>query len=80
MVVVVRAPVGKEPLAPWSPDQPPEATQVTALVVVQLIVELPPFATVLGLADKETVGAVAALTLTVTDWVADPPSPEQVRT
>jgi hypothetical protein len=48
------------------PDQPPEAVQAVALVVDQVRVELPPLATVLGLAPRATVGAgVGAVTLTV---------------
>jgi hypothetical protein len=39
------------------PDQAPEAAQDVALVVDHVKVELPPLATVLGLAAKLTVGA-----------------------
>jgi hypothetical protein len=67
-----------EPLAALLPDQPPEAVQEVALVDDQLNVEAPPFATVLGLAVKLTVGA-GTVTETVADCVALPPVPVQVR-
>jgi hypothetical protein len=59
------------------PDQAPEAEQEVALVADQLNVELPPLATVLGLAVKVTVGA-GEVTDTVADWLALPPVPVQV--
>jgi hypothetical protein len=52
--------------------------QDVALVADQLIVELLPLVTVLGLADKLTVGA-GVVTETVADWVAVPPLPVQLR-
>jgi hypothetical protein len=52
--------------------------QETALVEVQLTVALPPLEIELGLADKLIVGALAALTVTITDCVAVPPGPEHV--
>jgi hypothetical protein len=60
------------------PAQAPEAVHAVAFVADQLSVELPPFATVLGLADKVTVGA-GAFTDTVADCDALPPVPLQVR-
>jgi hypothetical protein len=48
-----------------------------ALVVDQVNVELPPFATLVGLAPKETLGG-AAETVTVVDCVAEPPAPVHV--
>jgi hypothetical protein len=49
------------------------------LVAVQLTVELAPLATVLGFAVTVTAGAeAAAVTETVTVWVALPPAPLQV--
>ncbi len=58
--------MAREPLVAMLPDQPPEAVQAVALVVDQVRVELPPLATVLGLAPRATVGAgVGAVTLTV---------------
>jgi hypothetical protein len=49
-----------------------------ALVLDQVSIELPPLATVLGLAEIFTTGA-AALTETVADCEALPPLPVQVR-
>ena len=66
-----------EPLAVLLPDQAPEAVQEVALVADQVNVELPPLATVLGLAVKVTVGA-GEVTETVVDCVALPPLPVQV--
>jgi hypothetical protein len=60
------------------PLQPPEAAQELALVEDQLKVELAPLDTVLGLADKVTVGA-GVFTVTVADCAALPPLPVQVR-
>jgi len=59
------------------PDHPPEAAHQEALVDDQFSVELPPLATVPGLALNVTTGGGAA-TVTVTDCVAEPPSPVQV--
>jgi hypothetical protein len=59
------------------PDHPPEAVQAVAFVEVQERVEAAPLFTVLGLAEKLTVGA-GVLTETVVDWVALPPGPVQV--
>ena len=73
------APVDWEPLTALLPDQAPEAVHEVALVDVQLNVEAPPLAMVLGLAVKLTVGA-AAVTETVADCVALPPAPVQVST
>jgi hypothetical protein len=51
----------------WLPDQPPEAVQDVAFVVVQLKAELLPLAMELGFAVRFTVGAgVAGVTETVT--------------
>jgi len=61
------------------PDQPPDAVQETALVEVQFTVALPPLEIELGLADRLIVGALAVLTLTITDCVAVPPGPEQLK-
>lgn len=59
------------------PVQPPEAVQEVALVDDQVSVEPLPLATVLGLADRVTVGE-GGVTDTVTDWAALPPAPVQV--
>ncbi len=48
------------------PLQPPEAVQLVALVLDQVSTELPPCATVAGLALRFTTGAVALPILTVT--------------
>jgi hypothetical protein len=76
-LLAVSAPVDFEPPVPIVPDQAPEATQDVALVADQVIMELLPLATVLGLADKLTVGA-AEVTETVADWDALPPLPVQL--
>jgi hypothetical protein len=60
------------------PLHPPDAVHDVALVEDQDSVELPPFATVLGLALKLTVGA-GEVTVTVEDCAALPPVPVQVR-
>ena len=71
------APVDCEPLAALLPDQAPDAVHEVALVADQVRVELPPLATVLGLAAKVTVG-VGEVTETVADCDAFPPLPVQV--
>jgi hypothetical protein len=77
--LAVSAPVDCEPLvAALAPDQAPEAIQDVALVADHVSTELLPLATVLGPADKVTVGA-GVVTETVADWVALPPLPVQLR-
>jgi hypothetical protein len=76
-VLAVSAPLDWEPLIALLPDHPPEAVQAVALVDVQDRVDAAPLFTVLGVADKLTVGA-GVLTETVVDWVALPPAPLQV--
>jgi len=66
-----------EPLMAFAPDQAPAAVQVVALIEDQVNTALPPLATVLGLAARETVAA-GWVTETVVDWVALPPVPVQV--
>ena len=56
-----------EPLTALLPDHPPEAVQEVALVDDQVKVELPPLATVLGLALILTVAVGLALAVTVVD-------------
>ena len=68
-----------EPLAALVPDHAPDAVHEVAFVADQDRVELPPLATVLGLADKVTTGA-GGVTETVADCVALPPPPEQAST
>jgi len=75
----VRAAVDCEPLVALAPDQAPEAVHEVALVAAQVNVDVPPLATVLGLALKLTVGA-GAVTETVADCVALPPAPVQTST
>jgi len=74
---VVSAPVDCDPLAAMLPDQAPEAVHEVALAADQVNVELPPLATVLGLAANVTVGA-GEVTETVADCVALPPLPVHV--
>ena len=76
--MAVSAPVDCEPLVASLPDHAPEAMHEVALDVDQFNVELPPLATVLGLALNVTIGAAAA-TVTMTDCVAHPPWPQQAR-
>jgi hypothetical protein len=66
----------REPLKGSLPFHPSEAVQAVAWVDDQFKVDVPPFATVLGVAVSVTVGA-AAVTVTVADWAAVPPGPEQ---
>jgi hypothetical protein len=77
-VVALSAPVVFDPVVAREPVQPPDAVQAVALVEVQVSVELPPLATLVGLALTETLGA-GAETVTVTDCAAEPPAPVQVR-
>lgn len=67
----------KLPLTASLPDQPPEAVQEVALVETHVRVDVSPLATVLGFAERVTVGA-GALTDTVADCDALPPAPVQV--
>lgn len=77
--MALSAPVDCEPVAALAPDQAPEAMQDVALVADQVSMALLPLATVLGPADRVTVGA-GVVTETVADWVALPPLPVQLRT
>jgi hypothetical protein len=79
-VFALSAPVVCEPLVALLPDQPPEAEQDVAWVLVQVTVELLPLAIVLGLTARLIVGAGAGVvTETVAACVALPPAPVQVR-
>jgi hypothetical protein len=71
------APVDCEPLKALLPDQAPDAEHDVAFAALQLSVELVPFAIVLGLALRLTVGA-GDFTETVADCAALPPAPLQV--
>ncbi len=70
-------PVDFEPLEPRVPDHAPEAVQELAFRLLQVSMAAPPGATVLGSARSVTWGA-PTLTVTVADWVAEPPGPVQV--
>ena len=61
-----------------APLQPPLAVQLVALVLLQVSVELPFTAIVVGLADRLTVGVPAGLTVTIELAAALPPVPVQV--
>jgi hypothetical protein len=65
------------PLSALPPDHAPDAAQVVMPAVVQVSSEAPPASTLLGLAPSVTIGA-GAVTVTVADWVAEPPVPVQV--
>jgi hypothetical protein len=73
----VSVPVEDEPLTALVPDHPPEAAQAVAFVATQVSVDAAPCFTVLGVAEKLTVGA-GALTDTVADCAALPAAPVQV--
>jgi hypothetical protein len=70
VVSFVSVPVDCEPLIALLPDQPPEAVQLLAFALLQLRVELAPYAMEIGLAVSVNVGCAGAdvelLTLTVT--------------
>lgn len=68
-----------EPLVALLPDHDPEAVQAVARFEDQTRVDPLPLLTVLGLADRATVGADAAETETVADCWALPPGPVQVK-
>jgi hypothetical protein len=59
------------------PDHAPEAEQAVASAVDQVSTDVPPASTLLGLAPSVITGANAE-TVTVADWVAEPPLPVQV--
>jgi hypothetical protein len=80
-VVAVSALVVVLPPAALVPLQPPEAVHEVALVLLQLRVEVPPEATLVGFAVSCTVGAGGGgVTVTVTAAAAGvvPLAPEQV--
>lgn len=79
MVLAVSAALDCDPLMPLGPDQPPDAVHAVALVDDQLSLDVPPLATVLGLALKPTVTEGCALTETVADCAAVPPAPVHVK-
>ena len=65
VVLLLSAPVDCEPDSGSLPDQPPDALQEVALVADQLKVEVPPLATVLGLALILTDAVCVVVTVTV---------------
>jgi len=77
LVLDVSAPVRCDPLVSVLLVQPPDALQEVVFVDDQLINAVPPFATVLGLADITSVG-FGALTVILTNWVSAPPGPVHV--
>ena len=76
--MAVSEPVDCEPLSARLPDQAPDAIQEVAFLLDQASIEAVPELTVLGLALSVTTGGKVG-TVTVTDCVAEPPSPVQVR-
>lgn len=76
-VAALSAAVDCEPAGAVVPLQPPDATQKVALVEDHVNVDVPPLATVVGLAVRVTVGA-GVVTVTVVAWAALPPLPVQV--
>ena len=63
-VVAVRAPVLWLPLVASAPLQPPDAVHDVASVELQVSVEVPPLATVVGAALRDAVGCVIGVTPT----------------
>lgn len=77
--VVVRFACACEPFTGLAPLHAPDAVQAVALVEDQLSVDEPPLTTVVGDALNVTDGSGGAVTVTVTDCVAEPPAPLQDR-
>jgi len=81
-VLAVSAVVVTLPLIACAPVHPPEAVQEVALVVVQVSVEVPPVATLVGFAVNDTVGdggIAVTVTLAVAAAGVVPLAPAQVR-
>jgi hypothetical protein len=76
-VVLVSAPVDQLPLVATGPLHPPDAVHAVAFEDVQVSVDMPPAAIVVGEAVRVTVGAVAVTTISV-DCVVLPLGPVQV--
>jgi hypothetical protein len=74
--LAVNAPVLCVPDVVLVPVQPPDAVQLVAFVELQVNVDEPPDAMLLGDAVSVTVGACAIVTVAVCD--AEPPVPEQL--
>jgi hypothetical protein len=76
-VLAARAPVLSVPLVALVPLQPPEAVHEVAFVELQVSVEAPPLATVVGFAVSVTVGAATTMTVAPATLLV-PPAPVQV--
>ena len=75
-VFALNAPVDCVPDVALLPDQPPDAVQPVAFVVLHVRVEAEPDATLVG--DAENVNVGADSTATATDCATEPPVPVQV--
>ena len=60
VALAFKAPVDAVPDTPLLPDHAPDAVHAVLLVVLHVMVEEPPFVTVVGNADRLTVGAAGA--------------------
>ena len=79
IVAAVKMPESTEPEVAFVPDHPPEALQEVALLALQVRVEELPEGIELGLADNKIVGGAGVeVTVTVTDWFAEPSLPVQL--
>jgi hypothetical protein len=76
-VVLDSLPVDQVPLVASGPCQPPLAVHSSALLAVQVRVELPRLAIVVGDATRVTTGA-GRVTTTCVDCAVAPPGPVQV--
>jgi hypothetical protein len=74
----VSGPTLKVPLAAFVPFQPPVAEHDVALVELQVRVEVPPLAILVGFAVNMTVGTLAATVTIAVVGTLMPPGPEQV--
>jgi hypothetical protein len=77
-VVLDSAPVDHVPLVATAPLHPPEAVHAAAFSELQLRLDMPPAATVVGEACSVT-AAAAEVTTTSADCELDPPGPVQVK-
>ena len=76
-MVAVRVPVDWLPLVAFPLNQPPVAVQLVALVELQVNVEVPPLAILVGFAVSVTIGG-GGVTVTVAEAPVLPPGPVQV--
>jgi hypothetical protein len=79
-VVLVNVVVASDPEVARAPDQPSDAVHEVALVEDQLSVEVCPVFILEGVTVSDTVGACGFVTVTVTESLAEPSGPMQVRT